>query len=142
MTKANNNKATLTNASFTATVNGDRSQARNLWALGEAIAQEIAEAVANGAKAYGYTQKVIVPRLAELGKVSEGYAQKKTSKARSIREAYETADLAVLGATELPVKAEKVEQKFSAKKIVEGLEKKYTTQQLKAIKAQIEKAIA
>ena len=145
MKKENNNKATLTNASFTATVNGDRSQARNLWALGEAIAQEIAEAVANGAKAYGYTQKVIVPRLAELGKVSEGYAQKKTSKARSIREAYETADLAALGATEVKETEEKADPTTEeiANAIVKIINKnKLNARQRKAVLARVEKALA
>lgn len=145
MTKATNNNATLTNNAFTATVQGDRSQARNLWELGEAIAQEIAEAVAGGAKAYGYTQKTIVPRLAELSKVSEGYAQKKTSKARSIRENFETADLAAAGATDVKEKAEKEDPTTEeiANAIVKLINKnKLTARQRKAVLAKVEKALA
>jgi hypothetical protein len=145
MTKATNNKATLTNNAFTATVQGDRSQARNLWALGEAISQEISEAVAKGSKAHGYNQKVIVPRLAELCKVSEGYAQKKTSLARSMREKFETADLAALGATEVKEKEEKADPTTEeiANAIVKLINKnKLTARQRKAVLAKVEKALA
>jgi DNA-binding ferritin-like protein len=145
MTKANNNKATLTNNAFTATVQGDRSQARNLWNLGEAIAQEIAEAVANGAKAYGYTQEHIVPRLAKLSNVSEGYAQKKTSKAKSMRNAFDTADLAALAATEVKETEEKADPTTEeiANAIVKIINKnKLNARQRKAVLARVEKALA
>jgi hypothetical protein len=142
MTTATTKTTTATNKAFTATVKADQSRALNLWTLGEAIAQEISEAVANGAKAYGYTQKTIVPRLVELSGFSAGYAQKKTSLATSMRAKFDTAQLAVEASTIVVPKAEKPEVKFNATKVVEGLEKKFTTKQLKAILAKLEEAIA
>jgi hypothetical protein len=145
MTTAKNTKATATNVAFTAVAKTDQAQARNLWGLGDAIAQEIAEAVANGAKAYGFATKVIAPRLAGLSGFSVGYAEKKISLARSMRQNFETADLAVAGATVVKDKAEpapKPVERFSAKKVVAEMELEFNDNQLEKIYVELAKKFA
>jgi hypothetical protein len=145
MTTAKNTKATATNVAFTAVAKTDQAQARNLWGLGDAIAQEIAEAVANGAKAYGFATKVIAPRLAELSGLTVGYAEKKISLARSMRSNFETADLAVAGATVVKEKATpapKPVERFSAKKVVAEMELEFNDNQLEKIYVELAKKFA
>lgn len=147
MTKANNTTATATatNVAFTTVAKADQAQARNLWVLGDAIAKEIAEAVANGAKAYGYATKVIAPRLAELSGFSPLYAEKKISLARSMRQNFETAELAVAEATTVKQKAKaepKPVQRFSATKVVAELSEEFNDKQLEKIYIELAKKFA